>query len=176
MCCAAETSDVAPSALPAVTECASIVNGGGTVRRAAAAAKKGAVVQMVSAGRRVLDFREGRDEVRIVKDVLLELGGKGEETEGYCGNCCMITTHGAKSSLSSEFLKDRVGFACEADGAARKGPHGGERGEYTLSYVGGGDITDEVELECPKRDISKDVRSCKRPFVQNGLVPLGRHA
>ena len=112
------------------------------------AAIEGAIVQMVSAVRRVLDFRERRDEVCEIEDVLLELGGKGEEAEGCCGGCCMVTTHGAESGLPSEFLKDGVGFACEADGAACKGPHGGEWGEYTLSHSGGGNITDEVESEC----------------------------
>lgn len=80
--------------------------------------------------------------------MLLELGGKGEEAEGCCGGCWMVTTHSAESRVSSEFLKDRIGFACEADGAACKGAHSGERGEYALSCVGGGNVTDEVEVEC----------------------------
>ena len=151
-----------------------MVNGAGAFITAAI---KGAIVQMVSAVRRVLNFGERRDKVCVTEDVLLELVGKGEEAGGCCGGHCMVvTTLGAESGLSSEFLKDRVGFACEADGAACKGAHVGERGEYALSYVGGGDITDEVELECRRRDISKDVRGCKRPFVQNGLVSLGGHA
>lgn len=122
-----------------------MVNGVGAV---VVGAKEGAIVQMVSAVRRVLDFRERRDEVCSTEDVLLELGGNGEEAEGCCGGYCMVTTHGAESGLPSEFLKDRVGFACEADGAAGKGAHGGERSKYALSHVGGGDITDEVESEC----------------------------
>ena len=173
MRCAAETADVAPYALPAVAECARIVNAVGAV---VTAAIKGAIVQMVGAVRRVLDFGERRDKVCEIEDVLLELGGKGKEAERCCGGCCMLTTHDAESGLSSEFLKNRVGFACEADGAACKGAHVRERGEYALSYVGGGDIADEVELERRRRDISKDVRGCKCPFVQNGLVPLGGHA
>ena len=173
MCGAAETADVAPFALPAVAECARIVD---RVVAVITAAIKGAIVQMVSAVRRVLDFGERRDKICEIEDVLLELGGKGEKAEGCCGGRYMITPHGAESGLSSEFLEDRVGFACEADGAACNGAHIGERGKYALSYVGGGDITDEVELECRRRDILKDVRGCKRPFVQNGLMPLSGHA
>ena len=140
-----------------------MVNGVGAV--VITAAKECAIVQMISAVRRVLDFKKRRDEVCEIEDVVLELGGKGEEAEGYCGGYCMITTHGAESGLPGEFLKDKVEFACQADGAACKGPHGGERGEYALSHVGGGDITDEVESECRRRDISKDICGCKRPLV-----------
>ena len=87
---AAETADVSPGALPAVAECASVVDRGGAVDGAAAAAGPGAVVQMVGADRRVLDFGEGRDEVCKIEYVLAELGGKGEEAERCCiggGGC-----------------------------------------------------------------------------------------
>ena len=94
---------------------------------------------MVGAVRRVLDFGEWRDEVCEIEDVFAELGVEGEEAEGCCitggggaGETGLtVTTHGAKSSLSSEPLKDRVGFVCEADGAARKwrgSTEGRERG------------------------------------------------
>ena len=173
---AAETADVPPSALPAIAESAPVVNGGGAVHGVGAAAAPCAVVQMIGAGRRVLDFRERRDEVCKKENVLLELAGKGEEAEGCCVDCWTVTIHGAESGISSEFLKDRVGFACESDGTACKGAHGGERGEYALSCVGGGDVTDEVEVECWRPDISEDVRGCNGPFVQDGLFPLGGYA
>ena len=149
--CAAETADVTVSTLPAVAECARMVNG---IRAVVAAAIECAIVQMVSAVRRVLDFRERRDEVCKIEDVLLKLMGKGEEAKWYCRGSCMVTTYGAESSLPSESLNDRVGIACEADGAACKGAHGGQRGDYALSHVGSGDITDEVEPEYRRRDIS----------------------
>ena len=75
----AETANVSPCALPAVAERARAVDGGGAV---GAAAGPGAVVQMVGAGRRVLDLGEGRDEIGEMEDVLAELGGEGEEAEG----------------------------------------------------------------------------------------------
>ena len=77
----------------------------------------------------------------------------------------MFTAHCAKSGASSEFLEDRVGFACEADSAASKEGCGGERGEYTMSCFEGGDIADEVEVECRRPDMPEGVRCCKRPFA-----------
>ena len=88
----------------------------------------------------------------------------------------MVTTHGAKSGVSSEFLEDRVGFAREADSAACKQGRGGERREYALSYFEGGDVTDEVEVESRRPDIPEGVLCCKRPFAQNSLVALSGHA
>ena len=67
---AAETADVGPGALPAVAECARVVAGGGAVHGVAAAAGPGAIVQMVGAGRRVLDFGEGRHEICEIEYVL----------------------------------------------------------------------------------------------------------
>ena len=55
------TADFSACALPAVAECASAVDRSGAVDGAVAAPS--AIVQMVGAGRRVLDFGEGRDEV-----------------------------------------------------------------------------------------------------------------
>ena len=152
------------------------MNGIRAVHGVGTAAAPGAVVQMVGAGRRVLDFAEGRDEVCKIEDVLLELDGKVEEAEGCCEGCLMVTTHGAESGVSSESLKDRVWSARETDSAACKRARGGERGEYARSCVGGGDVTDEVEVECRRPYIPEDVRGCKRPFVQDGQFPLGRHA
>lgn len=170
---ATETAVVSPGALRAEAECTRVVNGGGAVDVAAGPV---AVVQMVGAGGRVLDFAEGRDKVCKIEDVLLELGGKIEEAEGYYVACWMVTTHGAESGDSSELLKDRVGFACEADSAACKGAQSGKRGEYALPYAGDGDVTDEVEVECRRLYIPEDMRGCKSPFVQDDLVPLGGHA
>ena len=68
---AAETADIFYGALPTVAECARVVNGGGAIHGVVAAAAPGAVVQMVGAGRRILDFGEGRDEVCKREDVLL---------------------------------------------------------------------------------------------------------
>ena len=99
-----------------------MVNG---IRAVVAAAIEVAIMQMVSAVRRVLDFRERRNEVREIENVLLELGGKGKEAKGCCWGCCMVTTHSAESGLPSESLEDRVGSAREADAAACKGQHGG---------------------------------------------------
>ena len=59
----------------------------------------------------------------------------------------MATIYSVKGGVLGKFLKDRVGTACEADGAACKGGSGRERSEYALSYVDGGDVTDEVEAE-----------------------------
>ena len=87
-----------------------------------------------------------------------------------------MTTHGAESGDLSKFLKDRVRSACKADGAACKGGRGGERGEYALSCVEIGDVTDEVEVECRRPNIPEDVRGCKCPFVQDDLFALGGHA
>ena len=173
---AAETADISYGALPTVAECACVVNGGGAIHGIGAAAAPVTVVQMVGAGRRILDFAEGRDEVCKIEDVLLELGGNVEEAEGCCRACRIVTIHGAESGISSEFLKDRVGFACEADSAACKGAHGGERGEYALSYAGGGNVTDEVEVECRRLDIIENACGCKRPFIQDGPFPLAGHA
>lgn len=148
---ATETADVSLGALPAVTKCASVVDRSGAVGGTAAATGPSAVVQMVGASRRVLDFGEGRDEVCKIKYMPAELGGKSEETEGFCmvgGDYLMVTAHCAKSGVSSEFLEDRVGFACEADSTACKERRGGERGEYAMSCFEGGDIADEVEVEC----------------------------
>ncbi len=173
---AAETANAPLGALPAVAGCARVVDGGGAVDGAAAAAAPGAIVKMVGAGKRILDFGEGGDEACRIEDVFAELGGEGEEAERCCigGRVCwMVTTHGAESGVSSEVLKDRVRFACEADGAACKGGRGGERGEYALSCIEGGDVTDEVELECRRSDMPEDIRGCKRPFVQDSLAALG---
>ena len=53
----AETADVSPGALPAVAECARVVDGGGAaVHGVGATAAPGAIIQMVCAGKRVLDF------------------------------------------------------------------------------------------------------------------------
>ena len=108
---------------------------------------------------------------------------EGEEAEGCCGGgrgsgggCLMVMTHGAESDVSSEFLKDRVGFACEADGTACKEGRSGKRGEYTLSCIEGEDVANEVEVECRGLDIPEDVRGCARPFAQDGLVALGGRA
>ena len=86
---AAETANLYPGAPPppAVAECARVVNRDGAFDGTATVAGPGAVVQMVGAGRRVLDFGEGRDEVCKIEDVFLELGGKVEEAEGCCGGC-----------------------------------------------------------------------------------------
>ena len=81
---AAETADVFFGALPAVAECTSLVDRSRAGMAAAAGAAPIAVVQMVGASWRVLDFGEGRDEVCKIKYMLAELGGKSEETEGFC--------------------------------------------------------------------------------------------
>ena len=68
--------------MPAVAEFASAVDISWTVDGAAAASS--AVVQLIGAARRVLDFGEGRDEVRKKEYLLAELGGQGDEAEGSC--------------------------------------------------------------------------------------------
>ena len=85
----------------------------------------------------------------------------------------VTTHHGAESGVLSKFFKDRVRSACEADGAARKRGRGGKRGEYALCCVEVGDVTNEVEVECRRRDMREDVRSCERPLVQDDLFSLG---
>ena len=173
---ATETADVSPCALPAVAECTSAMNRSGTVDGAVAAPST--IVQMVGAGRRVLDFGKGGDEVCEIEYILAELGGKGEEAEGRCMGVggSLITAHCAKSGISCEFLEDGVGFACEADRAACKEGRGGERGQYAMSCFEGGDIADEVEVECRRPDVPEGVRCCKRPLAQDGLIALGAYA
>ena len=71
----------------------------------------------------VLDFREGRDEVRRIEYMFAEVGENGEEAKGCCisvGGCLKVTTHGAKSGVLSGTLEERVDFAGEADSAVCK--------------------------------------------------------